>query len=115
MHYTVKSDAAGLAPALELLHGAGLTHEHLQLVEPTVGTAHHGVELGDGDHLEHLRSGKRRKMPRENVISCNRGCGGKYIYARAGCIQGELGMGKGSKWTLEMVNYGLESRLQTLD
>ena len=97
MHYTVKSDAAGLAPALELLHGAGLTHEHLQLVEPTVGTAHHGVELGDGDHLEHLHSGRRCKMPRENVISCNRGCGGKDIHARAGRIQGELGMGKGSK------------------
>ena len=56
----MKSDAARLAPTQELLHGAGLTHEHLELVEPAVGTAHHGVELGDGDHLAHLCSGRRR-------------------------------------------------------
>ena len=102
----MKSDAARLAPTQELLHGAGLSHEHLQLVKPAVGTAHHGVELGDWDHLAHLRSGRRRKMSRDNFISC----GGKDMYVRAGHIQGELGMGKGSKRILERVNYGLESR-----
>ena len=56
----MKGDAARLAPVQVLLHGAGLTHEDLQLVEAAVGAAHHGVQLRDGDHLTHLHSGRRQ-------------------------------------------------------
>ena len=58
----MQGDAAALAPLQVLLHGAGLLHEDLQLVEAAVGAAHHGVELRDGDHLNHLCSGERCMM-----------------------------------------------------
>ena len=55
----MQGDAAALAPLQVLLHGTGLLHEDLQLVEAAVGAAHHGVELRDVDHLNHLCSGER--------------------------------------------------------
>ena len=58
----MESDAVGLAPLQVLLHAAGLLHEGLEVVEARVGTAHHRVELRDGDHLNHLCSGERCMM-----------------------------------------------------
>ena len=40
---TMEGDATGLAPVQVLVHGAGLGHEGLQLIEAGVHAPHHGM------------------------------------------------------------------------